>query len=67
MNPYSIAESLLACVTCMGDRGAATNAATSGAVIFMLVVLGGVFFGVFRFIRFLSRCEREAIERSRQS
>ena len=60
-------NSLLACVTCMGDRGGATNTATSGAVIFMLVVLVGVFGGVFKFMRYLSRCERESIQRGQDS
>ncbi len=62
-----IFENLLACVTCMGDRGGATNTATSGAIVFMLVLLGGVFGGVFKFMRYLSRCEREAIQRGQNS
>ena len=55
---------IIACVTCMSDRGEAANAASTGAVAFMLVLLLAVFGGVFKFIRYLSRCERAAIGRS---
>ena len=53
-------ESLLACATCIGDRGD-INTASSGAILFMLVIVFAVFGGVFKFMRYLSRCEREAI------
>jgi len=63
----NLLNNLLACVTCVGDRGGATNTATTGAVIFMLVMLVGVFGGVFKFMCYLSRCERESIQRGQDS
>lgn len=55
-------DALIACVTCSADRGGAVNAASSGAILFMLVVLVGVFGGVFQFMRYLSKCEKRLID-----
>jgi hypothetical protein len=56
-----IATNLLACVTCTGSRGEALDKASSGAIVFMLILLVAVFGGVFQFMRYLSKCERVAI------
>lgn len=58
-------DAFLACVTCSADRGDAVNAASSGAILFMLVVLIGVFGGVFQFMRYLSNCEKRLLEKAR--
>ena len=61
LNPH-----LLACATCMSGRGEASTDAAGGAIIFMLILLVVVFGGVFQFMRYLSRCERAAINSGRQ-
>ena len=47
----------LGCFTCMKGGEDVTNAA-SMAILFMLVILLCVFFGIFKFIRHLSRLEK---------
>ena len=47
----------LGCFTCMKGGEEVTNAA-SMAILFMLVILLCVFFGIFKFIRHLSRLEK---------
>ena len=54
---------ILACATCMSSRGEATTEAAGMAILLMLIILAGVFGGVFKFMRYLSRCERKAVER----
>ena len=51
----------VACVTCMSNPSSPTTVAGSAAIMFMLVVLLGVFGGVLQFMRYLSRCERDAL------
>lgn len=52
----------MACVTCMSNPNNAVTQAGSFAILLMLALLGGVFVGVFQFMRYLCRCERSAIE-----
>ena len=47
----------------MSSRGEAATDAAGAAILFMLIVLIGVFGGVFKFMRYLSKCERKAVER----
>lgn len=54
---------ILACATCMSSRGEATTEAAGMAILLMLIILAGVFGGVFKFMRYLSRCERKALGR----
>jgi len=54
---------ILACATCMSSRGEATTEAAGMAILLMLIILAGVFGGIFKFMRYLSRCERKAVER----
>ncbi|MCS5611708.1 MAG: hypothetical protein NZ961_14920 [Candidatus Poribacteria bacterium] len=54
---------ILACATCMSSRGEATTEAAGMAILLMLIILAGVFGGVFKFMRYLSRCERKAVGR----
>ena len=61
MNP--IIFSILACVTCMSGRGESVTNAAGMAILFMLVLLAGVFAGIFKFMRHLSRGERETVRR----
>ena len=51
----------LACPTCMPSEGEAGTQAAGMAILFMLLILAIVFGGVFRFMRYLSRCGRSAI------
>ena len=51
----------LACATCMSNPNNPTTVAGSAAILFMLVLLLVVFGGVFQFMRYLCRCERDAI------
>ncbi len=53
----------LACATCMSGSSEAEMAQTM-AILFMLVVLAGVFAAIFRFMHYLCRCERNAGRRS---
>jgi len=53
---------LLGCFTCMKGGEEVTNAA-SMAILFMLVILMFVFFGIFKFIRHLSRLEKSSGKR----
>ena len=53
----------LACATCMSGSSEAEMAQTM-AILFMLVVLAGVFAAIFRFMRYLWCCERNAGRRS---
>lgn len=55
--------SILACATCMSSRGEATTEAAGMAILLMLIILAGVFGGIFKFMRYLSRCERKAVGR----
>ena len=54
---------ILACATCMSSRGEATTEAAGMAILLMLIILAGVFGGIFKFMRYLSRCERKAVGR----
>ena len=54
---------ILACATCMSTRGEATTEAAGMAILLMLIILAGVFGGIFKFMRYLSRCERKAVGR----
>ena len=54
---------ILACATCMSSRGEAATEAAGMAILLMLIILAGVFGGVFKFMRYLSRCERKAVGR----
>ena len=58
-----LTSSILACATCMSSRGEATTEAAGMAILLMLIILAGVFGGIFKFMRYLSRCERKAVER----
>lgn len=57
-----IASYLLACTTCMGNPNDPNTVAAGGAVLFMLALLAIVFGGVFQFMRYLCKCERDAIK-----
>ncbi len=52
----------LACVTCMNGQSEA-EMAQSLAVVFMLLLLGGVFVGIFRFMNHLRSCAKNAGKR----
>ena len=54
---------ILAYATCMSSRGEATTEAAGMAILLMLIILAGVFGGIFKFMRYLSRCERKAVGR----
>ena len=56
-----ITPKLLSCATCMSGRGEASADASGGAIIFMLAILVLVFGGVFQFMRYLHRCEKNAL------
>ena len=47
----------------MSSRGEATTEAAGMAILLMLIILAGVFGGIFKFMRYLSRCERKAVGR----
>jgi hypothetical protein len=44
----------------MSGKGEATSYAAGMAILFMLVILLSVFFGIFKFMRYLSKCEKNA-------
>ena len=54
---------ILSCATCMSSKGEAATDAAGMAILFMLIILLGVFGGAFKFMRYLSKCERKAVER----
>ena len=56
-------DPILSCATGKSSRGEAATDAAGAAILFMLIVLIGVFGGVFKFMRYLSKCERKAVER----
>lgn len=56
----SMSTFLLGCFTCMSGKGEATSYAAGMAILFMLVILLSVFFGIFKFMRYLSKCEKNA-------
>ena len=47
----------------MSSRGEATTDAAGMAILFMLIILIVVFGGIFKFMRYLSQCERKIVER----
>ena len=47
----------------MSSRGEAVTVAAGVAILFMLIILIGVFGGIFKFMRYLSQCERKAVGR----
>lgn len=61
---FTLSQTTLACATCMSNPNNPTTVAGSAAIMFMLVLLFGVFGGVFQFMRYLSRCERAAIAKA---
>jgi sulfur relay (sulfurtransferase) complex TusBCD TusD component (DsrE family) len=54
---------ILSCATCMSSRGEATTDAAGMAILFMLIILIVVFGGIFKFMRYLSQCERKFVGR----
>ncbi len=56
----------LACATCSVDRGDSINAATSGAIGLMLVILAVVFGVLYKVARYLARCEKAALQAADQ-
>lgn len=54
---------LIGCFTCMSGEGEITSYAAGMAILFMLIVLLSVFFGIFKFMRYLSKCEKNARRR----
>jgi len=47
----------------MSGEGEITSYAAGMAILFMLIVLLSVFFGIFKFMRYLSNCEKNARRR----
>ena len=47
----------------MSGEGEITSYAAGMAILFMLVVLLSVFFGIFKFMRYLAKCEKNARRR----
>ena len=45
----------------MSGRGESVTNAAGMAILFMLVLLAGVFVGIFKFMRHLARGERETV------
>lgn len=53
----------IGCFTCMSGEGETTSYAAGMAILFMLIILFSVFFGIFKFMRYLSKCEKKAKKR----
>lgn len=53
----------IGCFTCMSGEGETTSYAAGMAILFMLIILFSVFFGIFKFMRYLSKCEKNAKKR----
>lgn len=53
----------ICCFTCMSGEGETTSYAAGMAILFMLIILFSVFFGIFKFMRYLSKCEKNAKKR----
>jgi len=47
----------------MSGEGETTSYAAGMAILFMLIILFSVFFGIFKFMRYLSKCEKNANRR----
>ena len=54
---------IIGCFTCMSGEGETTSYAAGMAILFMLIILFSVFFGIFKFMRYLSKCEKNANRR----
>ena len=54
---------IIGCFTCMSGEGETPSYAAGMAILFMLIILFSVFFGIFKFMRYLSKCEKNANKR----